>query len=45
MQAGVACELHVNPGSYHGSETFAPDAALSRRIWATRIVALRRALT
>jgi acetyl esterase/lipase len=44
MQAGVACELHVNPGSYHGSETFAPDAALSRRIWATRIAALRRAL-
>jgi acetyl esterase/lipase len=45
MQAGVACELHVNPGSYHGSETFAPDAALSRRIWATRMAALRRALT
>jgi acetyl esterase/lipase len=45
MQAGVACELHVNPGSYHGSETFAPDAALSRRIWATRIAALRRALS
>jgi acetyl esterase/lipase len=45
MQAGVACELHVNPGSYHGSETFAPDAALSQRIWATRIAALRRALT
>jgi acetyl esterase/lipase len=45
MQAGVACELHVNPGSYHGSETFAPDATISRRIWATRIAALRRALT
>lgn len=45
MQAGVACELHVNPGSYHGSETFAPDAALSRRIWATRVAALRLALT
>lgn len=44
MQAGIACELHVNPGSYHASETFAPDAALTRRIWATRIAALRRAL-
>ena len=39
----MPCELHVNPGSYHGSETFAPDAALSRRIWAMRIDALRRA--
>ncbi|WP_088320160.1 alpha/beta hydrolase [Kineosporia sp. R_H_3] len=44
MQAGVPCELHVNPGSYHASEVFAPDAALSRRIWAMRIDALRRAL-
>jgi acetyl esterase/lipase len=44
VQAGVPCELHVNPGSYHGSETFAPDAALSRRIWGMRIDALRRAL-
>lgn len=44
MQAGVACELHVNPGSYHASETFAPDAALTKRIWATRLDALRRAL-
>ncbi|WP_088281088.1 alpha/beta hydrolase [Kineosporia sp. A_224] len=44
MQAGVPCELHVNPGSYHASEVFAPDAALSRRIWALRVDALRRAL-
>jgi acetyl esterase/lipase len=44
MQAGVPCELHVNPGSYHASEVFAPDAALSRRIWAMRVDALRRAL-
>ena len=44
MQAGVPCELHVHPGSYHASETFAPDAALSHRIWAGRIDALRRAL-
>jgi acetyl esterase/lipase len=45
MQAGVPTELHVNPGSYHASEVFAPDAALSKRIWAPRVEALRRALT
>lgn len=45
MQAGVPTEFHVNPGSYHASEVFAPDAALSQRIWATRLDALRRALT
>lgn len=44
MQAGVPCELHVNPGSYHASEVFAPDAALSQRIRAERVAALRRAL-
>ena len=44
MAAGVPVELHVNPGSYHASEVFAPDAALSKRIWATRIDALKRAL-
>jgi acetyl esterase/lipase len=44
MAAGVPCELHIHPGSYHAAETFAPDAALSRRIWGLRIDALRRAL-
>ena len=44
MQAGVPCELHVHPGSYHGAETFASDAALSQRIWGLRIDALKRAL-
>ncbi len=44
MQAGVPTELHVHPGSYHASETFAADAALSQRIWAMRLDALRRAL-
>lgn len=44
MQAGVPTELHVNPGSYHASETFAPEASLSARIWAMRIEALRRGL-
>ncbi len=44
MQAGVPTELHVNPGSYHASEVFAPDAALTQRIWARRIEVLRHAL-
>jgi acetyl esterase/lipase len=44
MQAGVPTELHVYPGSYHASENFAPEAPLSRRIWASRLDALRRAL-
>ncbi|GAA3568151.1 alpha/beta hydrolase [Microlunatus spumicola] len=44
LQAGVPTELHVLPGSYHASERRAPEAALSRRIWALRVGALRRAL-
>ena len=44
MQAGVPTELHINPGSYHAAETFAPESALSQRIWAMRIDALKRAL-
>ncbi|MGY6026451.1 alpha/beta hydrolase [Streptomyces spinosirectus] len=42
--AGVQTELHVYPGAYHASEELAPDAPLSRTIWATRIAALHRAL-
>ncbi len=44
LQAGVPTELHVYPGAYHASEVFAPIAALSQRIVATRLDALRRAL-
>jgi len=44
MASGVPTELHVHPGSYHASEVFAPEAALSQRIVGTRIDALRRAL-
>ncbi len=44
MQAGVPVEMHVHPGSYHASETFAADAALSKRTWALRIDALKRGL-
>ena len=44
MQAGVPTELHINPGSYHAAETFAPESALAQRIWHMRIDALKRAL-
>ena len=44
LQAGVTTELHVYPGAYHASEAFAPDAELSKQIWAKRIEALKRAL-
>lgn len=42
--AGTPVELHVYPGAYHASETFAPDAVLSQRIWATRLAAFGHAL-
>jgi acetyl esterase/lipase len=44
IQAGVPTELHVHPGAYHAAEVFAPTAALSQRIWAMRVDALRRSL-
>jgi len=44
LQAGVPTEFHVYPGAYHASEVFAPEAALSQRIWAARFSALTRAL-
>ncbi len=40
--AGVSVEFHLWPGAYHASEMFAPWAALSQRIWATRYAAIRR---
>jgi acetyl esterase/lipase len=42
LQAGVACEFRIYPGAYHASEVFAPEAALSKRIWAGRVEALQR---
>lgn len=44
MRAGVPTDLHVTPGCFHASEVFVPDAAVSTRIVAARIGALRRAL-
>ena len=32
LQAGVTTELHVYPGAYHASESFAPEAELSKQI-------------
>lgn len=43
-QAGNAVEFHLWPGAFHASETFAPGAVLSQRIWATRLAALARAI-
>jgi acetyl esterase/lipase len=40
--AGVPVEFHLWTGAYHASELFAPQAALSQRIWATRYTAIRR---
>jgi acetyl esterase/lipase len=45
MQAGIPTQLNINQGAYHASERFAPEAALSMRIWAARLDALKRGLT
>lgn len=42
IQSGVACEFRIYPSAYHGSEVFAPEAELSKRIWAGRVEALKR---
>jgi len=44
VASGVPVEFHLIPGAYHGSETVAPDAALSKRIIARRMEAMGRAL-
>jgi acetyl esterase/lipase len=43
-RAGVPVELQVYPGAFHGSELFAPAAALSQRMVTDRDRALKRAL-
>jgi acetyl esterase len=42
--AGVATELHVYPGTFHGSAGVFPQAAVSRRVNADYIAAIGRAL-
>lgn len=43
-RAGGEAELHVWPGAFHGFDTFAPQAALSREARDTRTRWLRRVL-
>jgi acetyl esterase/lipase len=40
LQAGVAAELHVYPGTYHGSVSV-QSAAVSRRQWSEEVAVLR----
>lgn len=44
MRAGVAVDLHVYPGAFHGSNGFVADAPVSIRWRADEDAALRRAL-
>lgn len=44
IEAGVATELHVYPGAYHGFELLAPDARVSQSALAARDGALERFL-
>lgn len=43
MQSGVTTELHVYPGTYHGSFAFSPQADVSRRHMGDAVQALKRA--
>jgi acetyl esterase/lipase len=43
-RAGVPVEAHVYPGAYHGFTNLVPDAAISRRFFHDRDLALSRAL-
>jgi acetyl esterase/lipase len=45
LQAGVAVELHVYPGAFHGSNSFVADSALSRRWVADELAAARRGVS
>lgn len=45
MQAGVTTELHVYPGTFHGSFLDAPDADVSKQHMADAINSLRKALS
>ena len=41
-EANVQVEFHLWPGAYHASEIFAPEAALSKTIWDTRLAGVKR---
>lgn len=44
LDAGVATELHVFPGTCHGFDSLLPGWAVSRQLFALQAAALRRAL-
>ncbi|MDQ4037904.1 MAG: alpha/beta hydrolase [Actinomycetota bacterium] len=44
LRAGVATEVHTDPGAYHAFDVLAPRAAVSRRALDRRVAALQRAL-
>nr|WP_168723466.1 alpha/beta hydrolase [Streptomyces sp. SAT1]ANO42060.1 esterase [Streptomyces sp. SAT1] len=44
IASGVPTEVHVFPGTFHGSTQLAPQARVSRRIVAEQLLALRRGL-
>jgi acetyl esterase/lipase len=44
IQAGVATELHVYPGAFHGFDMFAPSARVSKQFKIDRDNALKHAL-
>jgi acetyl esterase/lipase len=44
LRAGVPTELHVFPGAYHGFETVAPEAEVSKAAGRERVAALHKAL-
>ncbi|MET0985659.1 MAG: alpha/beta hydrolase [Steroidobacteraceae bacterium] len=44
MQAGVSAELHVWAGAFHGFDSFAPHAAVSKSARDARLAYLRRRL-
>ncbi|SDU86607.1 Acetyl esterase/lipase [Microlunatus sagamiharensis] len=43
-EAGVACELEVVPGAFHGFDAIFPGKPVSRDFWRAQAVALQRAL-
>jgi acetyl esterase/lipase len=43
-RAGVGCELHLLPGTFHGFDLVCPRSALGRRALEEQAVALRRGL-
>lgn len=42
-EAGVATELEVVPGAFHGFDAVLPDAPVSRAFFASQVAALQRA--